>query len=74
MKNIKNYWYKRNTKCYIENIIHQSISEFVYNLYLEPKITLIRFHSLYHSLSLAITHRHSLSFVVLLNVTRWHSL
>ena len=31
MKNMKIYWNKRNTKCYIENVVYQSISQFINN-------------------------------------------
>ena len=80
MKNMKKYCHKRNTKCYFENIIYQSISQFVDNLYLKPKISLIGFHSLSFVVLLVFIRCHSLSFVVIdchsssLVVIRCHSL
>ena len=77
---MKKYSHKRNTKCYVENIIYQSISQFADNRYLKPKVTLSGFHSLSfvvlpvvircHSLSLVVIHCH-LSLPV---VIRCHSL
>ena len=78
MKFMKKYWYKRNTRFYIENIRYQSISQFIDNLYLKPKITLIRFHSLSFVVPLAAicctTRCHSLSLVLPHIFTRYHSL